>query len=107
MPDAERGTLLRAVLRRAELRRPRNAIGLPRTLGDAEVEALLLADIAAPSDDALRDLALRRSAAVRAHLLQHGVAAERVFIGAPRIVLPGESEAAAWQPQARLQLSAD
>lgn len=69
----------------ADMPKPRNALGLLRSLPPAEMEKLLLAHMPA-DDDALRQLAERRAAAVRTWLVeQGGVAAERVFVLAPQL----------------------
>lgn len=71
--------LLREVYRRSEGPKPRNAIGMLKELTVPEMEALWLSQLPAP-DDALRELATRRAAAVKARLVADGLAGARVFV---------------------------
>jgi len=102
--DAEYPALLHQVYLRADIPKPRDARGTVKDLAPAEMESLLLAAIALP-DDAMRQLALARSTAVRDDLVAHGVAASRLFLGAPQIVGAG-TKPAAWKPHASLQMQA-
>lgn len=77
---AEAPALLRELYRRSEVPKPRNALGLPRDLPPAEMEALLLAAI--PVGEAQwRELSEARALAVRDHLLAAEVAPAQLFIG--------------------------
>ncbi len=79
---AESAELLATLYRRADMPKPRNLVGLAKTLPAAEMEALLLAAI--PVDaDRMRELALARAGAVRDALTQLGVAHERLYLLAP------------------------
>lgn len=98
---AEYPTLLRALYERSELAdKPRNALGVAKELPVPEMEALLLADMKI-SDDAIRNLAVQRSVAVRDHLAARQVPLDRLFLGAPRSV--GAEEG--WTPRAELELA--
>ncbi|MGE0359039.1 MAG: DUF748 domain-containing protein [Burkholderiales bacterium] len=75
---------LAAAYRAAKFERPRNAIGLLKDLPAPEMERLLLEN-APVGDDDLRLLADARAQAAKDWLLQTGkIAAERVFVVAPR-----------------------
>lgn len=77
--------LLEQVYKAADLKKPRNAIGLARSLPVADMEAMLLDQVVVGEED-LRELAGRRAGSAKEWLLREGrVAAERVFIVAPRL----------------------
>lgn len=91
---AERAALLAAVYGDDRVvKKPRNAIGMARTLPAAEMEQLLLDSIViTPSE--LRVLANARAAAVRDHLERQGkVPRERLFLVEPKIDAPDEANA--------------
>lgn len=74
--------LLKEVYRRADITKPRNMIGMARELPQEQMESLLMASIAV-TPEAMRELALARSVAVRDFLAAQSVPAERLFLGAP------------------------
>ncbi len=81
----ERERWLAAAYRDAPLpERPRNVLGMLKDVPPAEMEAMLYA-AAAVDDEALRALARERAVAVRDALVGKGVAAERLFLIAPRL----------------------
>jgi hypothetical protein len=85
LSDAERRRLLAKVY--SDMPRegkPRNAIGLLRSLSPAEMSAWLLARAPAATE-AARELALQRGVAVREALLARGVPLDRVFLAAPKL----------------------
>jgi hypothetical protein len=93
---AESAELLAAVYRRADIPKPRNLVGLARTLPAAEMEALLLASI--PVDaDRMRELALARAGAVRDALVRLGVDHERLYLLAPTGPEQGTTDGTPWQ----------
>ncbi|MBS0430770.1 MAG: DUF748 domain-containing protein [Proteobacteria bacterium] len=97
--DAEYPKLLEAVYKRADITKPRNMIGLAKDLPTDEMEKLLLASI--PVDEqAIRELAVARGAAVRDYLLEHKLASDRLFLGAVRT----DGGGADWKPGAELKL---
>lgn len=98
--QAEYPALLKEVYRRADMDKPRNLVGLAKDLPDAEMEALLLAQIQVP-EGAMRELAVARSVAVRDYLAQRQVPLERLFVGAART----EPSAEGWAPHAELTLA--
>jgi uncharacterized protein involved in outer membrane biogenesis len=102
-PEGEaRARLLRRLYRETPLPdKPRNLIGLPSDVPVEQMQALLLAAIPA-GDDVMRELALQRALAVRAGLIERGLAAERLFVAQPVI----DSASPAPPPQARLTLVA-
>jgi hypothetical protein len=93
--------LLRKLYDRTELPdKPRNLIGMAKSLPQEEMERMLLAQIDV-SDDGLQTLAVQRGTAVRDYLAQQGVAIERLFVGAPRRV----ADAQGFTPHAELSLA--
>lgn len=102
-PEGEaRAQLLRRLYRQTPLPdKPRNLIGLASDIPPEKMQALLLAAIPA-GDDQMRELALQRALAVRAGLIERGLAAERLFVTQP-VIEPGSTGSA---PQARLTLVA-
>ena len=97
--DAEYPKLLEAVYKRADITKPRNMVGLAKDLPTEEMEKLLLASI--PVDEqAIRELAVARGAAVRDYLLEHKLASDRLFLGAVRT----DGGGADWKPGAELKL---
>ena len=125
---AERERLLAAVYKETDLpNKPRNLIGMQKDIPAEQMEAMLLAHMSA-SPEAMRELAMQRGLVVRDALAAKGLAAERLFIGAPKMhadaapasgaasgpgagsgaqtAQAGESKAgAAWTPRAKLDLS--
>ena len=79
----ERGALLRAVYRRADIPKPRNLLGLAKDLPEQDIESLLLASIPL-SDELLQAVATQRGLAVRDYLAQRQVPVERLFLGAAK-----------------------
>ncbi|MCK0512926.1 DUF748 domain-containing protein [Aromatoleum buckelii] len=83
---------LERVYRDADFKRPRNAIGLLKDLPEAEMEALMLANIAV-DDEALRHLAQERAQSVKSRLLEKDeIAANRVFLLAPKVEAAQDAE---------------
>lgn len=104
---AERLTWLTAAYKAADIKKPRNLVGLAKSLPADEMTALLKA--AAPVDErALRALADRRGDAVKAFLVQQ-MAPERVLLTASQLAPPagGEDRSAPSgpTPTARVQFS--
>jgi hypothetical protein len=106
LDDAERLRLVQQIYSETRLpNKPRNLIGLAKTLPLEEMEALLK-QATVVNDDSARELAIQRGLAVRDALIATGLPAERLFLGAPK--LPGSDSdaiAAAWTPRAQLSLS--
>ena len=98
--DAEYATLLKAIYKRANFPKPRNALGLVKDLPLPEMEQLLLANMPA-DDDAIRQLAVQRGVAVRDYLAGKQLPLNRLFLGASKTVDEGPN----WRPQADLQLA--
>ena len=82
--------------------KPRNVIGLAKTIPAAEMEALLTKATVVSTDSA-RELALQRGLAVRDALIAKGLPSERLFIAAPKLRASGEEDAA-WSPRVQLAL---
>ena len=98
--DAEYPELLTAVYKRADMSKPRNMVGMAKTLPVPEMEALLLANIDV-ADDAARTLATQRGVAVRDYLTQQKLPLDRLFLGATKVAPPDDK----WKPRADLSLS--
>lgn len=101
--DAEYPALLKEAYQRADIKKPRNLVGMAKDLPQAEMEALLLQSITMP-DNAMPDLALARSVAVRDYLASRQVPLERLFVGAAKLLPAGEGSVA-WTPKAELKLA--
>ncbi|GAB2471315.1 hypothetical protein GCM10027082_23340 [Comamonas humi] len=92
--------LLKEVYKRADIKKPRNMVGIAKDLPQAEMETLLLTSIEVP-DNAMRELALARGVAVRDYLAGQGVKLERLFLG--NIKTEGQDKD--WKPRAELKLA--
>jgi len=87
--DKEYEALLARAYKAADFAKPKNAIGFPKDLPRAEMEALLL-DNAKVNDEDLRSLADRRAQTVRSALTDtEHVPSDRVFLVAPRLDAEG------------------
>ena len=84
--------------------KPRDARGQPQAVPADQMEAMLRRTVLVSTDTA-RELAIRRGLAVREALVAHGLSAERLFLGAPRLRVSGEDDAA-WTPRVQLAISA-
>jgi len=91
--------LLKAAYRRADIAKPRNLVGMAKDISVPEMEALLLANLAATEAQAA-ELAQERGQAVRAYLLEQKLPAERLFVAAPK----ASAQAEKWTPRAELSL---
>jgi len=94
-----KASALRSLYRRADMVKPRNAIGLTRDLEPAQMEALLMKSFAI-TPASIQALALQRAVAVRDYLAAGGVASAQLAVD-PGKVLSGPEYAG---PQARLDL---
>lgn len=99
--DAERPALLKAVYGRADIKKPRNMVGMAKDLPADQMKALLVASIKVP-EDAMRELALARGVAVRDYLATQKLPLDRLFLGAPKLDVQDKG----WSPRAQLSLSA-
>ncbi|KGM40922.1 hypothetical protein JY96_15075 [Aquabacterium sp. NJ1] len=79
----ERSTWLAAAYKAADIKKPRNLIGLAKTLPDSEMEALLK-NAAAVGPEALRTLANQRGDQVKAYLSRK-LPPERVLLTASKV----------------------
>ena len=101
--EAETPALLKEVYRRADIAKPKNALGFAQDVPPAQMEALLLASIVIP-DDAMQQLAVRRGVAVRDYLASRQLPTTRLFLGAPR---QARADDAGWTPRADLKLASE
>ncbi|OYT99269.1 MAG: hypothetical protein CFE40_05215 [Burkholderiales bacterium PBB1] len=102
----EREELLKAVYKDTDIPdKPRNLVGLAKSLPAAEMEALLKSTIEV-TPDAMRQLALQRGLAVRDALVARGLPSERLFVAAPKVRSPA-GDGVAWLPSAKLSLTSD
>ena len=91
--------LLLQVYQRADIPKPLTAEGTLQTLAPQEMENLLLSHQSA-SEEQMRALAVQRGVAVRDYLATRAVSADRLFLGAAKVVPPE----AKWRPRAELSL---
>lgn len=78
---------LELAYKKEKIDKPRNLIGLAKSLPVPQMEQVIMASIIAGEDE-MRSLAERRARAARDWLIGHGVAVERVFVLAPSIAAP-------------------
>ncbi len=88
---AEYATLLERVYRAEKFAKPRNMIGMVKSLPVEEMEKLMLAN-SVVNDDDLRNLGDRRAKAVRDWLVAHEVPPERLFL-LPSNLVPAKDKA--------------
>lgn len=89
MSDSEYAKYLKAVYGDADIKKPRNFIGMAKSLPVPEMEKLLLAHIHVTGSD-IRELANRRARAVKDYLVHEGkVPQQRIFIVAPKLTADG------------------
>lgn len=100
LEPAQAEALLKQVFLRSDIARPRDLAGKPKELTSAEMEALLLANIAA-DDESMRALALQRGVAVKDYLAAQQLPVERLFLGAART----DETDPKWTPRAELSLA--
>ncbi|MBF5004636.1 DUF748 domain-containing protein [Diaphorobacter caeni] len=100
----EYSELLKETYKRADIKKPRNMVGLAKDLPDAEMESLLLDNIQL-QDNAAQDLALQRGVAVRDYLASRKVPMDRLFVGAGKLQSESSGDSK-WSPKAELQLAA-
>lgn len=82
--DKEYSTYLTLAYKKEDFPKPRNLVGLAKSLPDEEMEKLILTHIEV-TDETLKDLAKRRAQRVREYLLQSGqLGSERVFLVEPK-----------------------
>ncbi|MEG0976473.1 MAG: DUF748 domain-containing protein [Comamonas sp.] len=97
---AEYPGLLKDVYKRADIKKPRNMVGLATDIPQAEMETLLITSVAVP-DNAMRELALARGVAVRDYLASKSVKLDRLFLGNVKT----EGFDKEWKPRAELSLA--
>jgi Domain of Unknown Function (DUF748). len=99
---AERAKYLERVYKDAKFDKPRNMIGLSKSLPEAEMEKLILEHTEVTKDD-LRNLAQRRADQVRNYLQEQSVIdPARIFLIAPKLDGAGIPEK---EPKARVELT--
>jgi hypothetical protein len=91
-PD-EYSKYLARVYSKADIKKPRNAIGLAKSLPDAEMENLLIDSITVTEADLLA-IADARGRNARSYLTKEGVPAERVFVLTSRLDTGTDSDKA-------------
>jgi len=104
--DGDYAVLLKRVYQRADnIKKPRNVIGFAKDIPQADMEKLLLSSITVP-DDAMQQLALARSVAVRDYLATRSVPMDRLFIGASKLSSSAETGQDG-APHVQLELAVD
>ncbi|WP_184415299.1 DUF748 domain-containing protein [Rhodocyclus tenuis] len=103
---AERPALLERVYRDEKFPKPRNLVGLVKSLPPEEMEKLILTNTVIDDED-LRDLGERRAARVRDWLVEKsGAPADRIFLLPPKLIREeGASDAAAAAKAGRVDFS--
>ena len=100
----ERNRLLKEVYKQTDIpNKPRNVLGFQKDISPSEMEALLKTRLLV-TEDAMRELALRRGITVRDALIAKGLPSERLFLAAPKLRVSGEEDAK-WTPRVQLSLS--
>lgn len=83
--EADRARAIEKIYSAAKFDKPRNILGIAKSLPTAEMEKLIMANINVTDDD-IRALALRRESVVHAYLIDtEHVAADRLFTIAPKL----------------------
>lgn len=102
LTDAERSKYLERAYKEAKFDKPRNMIGLARSLPPAEMEKLIIEHTQVSPDD-LRSLAQRRADQVRNYLQEQSVIEPaRIFLIAPKLDGAGIPDK---EPKARVDLT--
>jgi hypothetical protein len=100
----ERLRLLKQVYKETDIpNKPRNLVGMQKDISAPEMETALKSRTLV-SEEAMRDLALKRGIAVRDALIAKGLPSDRLFLAAPKLRVSGEDDAA-WTPRVQLTLS--
>jgi hypothetical protein len=89
--EHEYPALLKRVYEAADFPKPRNVIGIAKSLPVEEMEKLLLANSVVGDDD-LKNLGDRRAKAVRDWLVAHEVPATQIFLLPSKVGAGGEGE---------------
>jgi hypothetical protein len=85
----ERASLLEAAYKAETFPKPKNSVGLAKTLSPADMESLMLGNTRVEDDD-VKALALRRATAVQSALAKAVPGgASRLFLVTPRLSGPG------------------
>lgn len=100
LSEAEYPKYLELAYQAEKFDKPRNLIGMTKSLPVAEMETLMLSNITV-DDEALRGLADRRGREAYAALTEKGVPSERVFVVQPRV----ETAADGKKPGGRAEFS--
>ena len=116
----EYDALLKKVYKRADIKKPRNAVGLAKDLPAAEMERLLMDSIPV-GENQMRLLAQARATAVRDYLGSQKLTTDRLFVGSSQLGTKGATApdgaasapaaagggAKSWSPHAELSLKND
>lgn len=78
--DKERDSRLKSIYRKADIEKPRNMVGLSKSLPPEEMRKLLVEQLPLPPT-AMQELAVARAMAVRSYLAQQGIDMARLFLG--------------------------
>lgn len=97
--DEDYPDLLERVYRAEKFPKPRNMVGLVKGLPVAEMEKLMLANSAVDDDD-LRELGNQRARLVRDWLVEHQVAADRIFLLPSKLAATDEKSGTEGKPAA-------
>ncbi|MFT4191058.1 MAG: DUF748 domain-containing protein [Comamonas sp.] len=92
---------LERLYRRSDVDKPRNLIGMAKSLPVADMEKLIMADIPATPEN-LQKVAAERAVAVRSYLMSRGVPASRIYLGPAR--LEDAPATGGWTPRVEIKL---
>ena len=98
--EAEYPVLLKALYKRTDMPKPRNAIGMTKDVSATEMSDLLLANLVV-TPDTMRQLAAQRGVAVRDYLVSKALPIERLFLGASKAATADDRAS----PRAELSLA--
>lgn len=92
--EDERNKYVEQIYDSSRLKKPRNVIGLAKTLPSEQMQELILSNTQISEDD-LRDLAQRRADLVRNYLQDQSIiAADRIYLIAPKLTAEGINDKA-------------
>ncbi|WP_370679013.1 DUF748 domain-containing protein [Comamonas sp. GB3 AK4-5] len=80
LTDKERESRLKSIYRKASIDKPRNVVGLSKSLPPEDMRKLLVEQLPLPST-AMQELAVARAMAVRSYLAAQGIDMARLFLG--------------------------
>jgi len=102
----ERSAALRSAYKRSKVAKPRNLVGLVKDVSENDMQATLLAQFSV-TQDAMHALAVQRGTVVRDYLASKHLPMDRLFLGTPKMGVPGDGPDGASLARAELSLQAN